>query len=46
MFLILKRKNLYNLLEQAIEISSPNIAIRLKAKNIIAISGEKFNRKR
>ncbi len=32
MFLILKRKNLYNLLEQAIEISSPNIAIRTKVK--------------
>ena len=32
MFLITKRKNLYNLLEQAIEIFSPNIAIRVKVK--------------
>ncbi len=32
MFLITKRKNLYNLLAQAIEISSPNIAIRIKVE--------------
>lgn len=32
MFLFIKIKNLYNLLEQAIEISSSNIAIRIKVE--------------